>query len=372
MPRRLIGLMSGTSLDGIDAVLVEDDPQTPMRVLGHAHVPYDESYRQRLLDLNSTGSDELHRAELAGNELSHRCATLVRTLLHRTGLVSENVHAIGVHGQTVRHRPGEFDGVGYSIQLIAPALLAELTGIDVVCDFRSRDIAAGGQGAPLVPAFHAAAFGHLAPEAVVLNLGGISNATIITRQEVRLGFDCGPANALMDHWCQLHTGRRFDDGGRWAAQGSVDATLLNRMLADPYFKRSPPKSTGRELFNAGWLHDHLAAIAPPLEPVHVQATLAELTARSCSDSVRAHAPAAELLVVCGGGALNAHLLTRIATHLSTTRVRTSHDFGLPADQVEACAFAWLAGAFLDRRAANLPQATGASARRVLGALYPAR
>lgn len=371
MPSHFIGLMSGTSLDGIDAVVLQQGPEVPLRVLGHAHAAFGDVFRQTLLDLNVSGVDELHRAELAGNELSRQCAALVRELLARTSLDGNSVRAIGAHGQTVRHRPGEFDGVGYTVQLVAPALLAELTGIDVVCDFRSRDVAAGGQGAPLVPAFHAAAFGHLARELVVLNLGGISNITIISDGQVRLGFDCGPANALMDHWCQQHTSRRFDDGGCWAATGSVDQTLLADLLADPYFSRPPPKSTGRDLFNPAWLSGHLSAQQASLTPLQVQATLAELTARVCADSIRAHAPEAALLIVCGGGAFNTHLLERIAAHLASMQVHTSNDFQLPADQVEACAFAWFASAFIARRPVNLPQVTGARGSRVLGALYPA-
>lgn len=368
MTKHFIGLMSGTSLDGIDAVVVRQDAS--LQVVGHAHAAFGDAFRQTLLGLNASGADELHRAELAANELSRQSAALVDDVLARASLDRGDVRAIGVHGQTVRHRPREFDGVGYTVQLIAPALLAELTGIDVVCDFRSRDVAAGGQGAPLVPAFHAAAFGHLGAEVVVLNLGGISNVTIITNGEVRLGFDCGPANALMDDWCQQHTSQRFDRGGRWAASGSMDSTLLTRLMDDPYFSRPPPKSTGRDLFNRNWLLNRLPA-QPSLTPVEVQATLAELTARACADSIRTHADRAELLIVCGGGAFNTHLLERIAGHLGSMRVRTSNEFGLPADQVEACAFAWLASAFVERRAANLPQATGARGARVLGALYPA-
>jgi anhydro-N-acetylmuramic acid kinase len=371
VPSHFIGLMSGTSLDGIDAVVVQQDSAAPLRVLGHAHAAFDDAYRLTLHDLNASGVDELHRAEIAANELSRQSAALVQELLARTSLDANSIRAIGAHGQTVRHRPGEFDGVGYTIQLLAPALLAELTGIDVVCDFRSRDIAAGGQGAPLVPAFHEAAFGHLAPELVVLNLGGISNITIIRDRQVRLGFDCGPGNALMDHWCQQHTSQRFDHGGRWAASGSVDRPLLSRLLADPFFSRPPPKSTGRDLFNPVWLMGRLSEQPGSRTPVQVQATLAELTARVCADSIRVHAPQATLLVVCGGGAFNTHLLEHIAAHLAPMQVRTSNDFGLPADQVEACAFAWLASAFIERRTGNLPRATGARASRVLGALYPA-
>lgn len=369
-----IGLMSGTSLDGVDGVLVSlpTEADQSMRVLEHVHRPFEASLRDELLDLNHCGQNELHRAALAGNALARLYAQVVADLLVGAGVDRRTVRAIGAHGQTVRHQPRQFDGTGYTIQLNAPALLAELSGIDVVCDFRSRDIAAGGQGAPLVPAFHCATFGRYAQELAVLNLGGISNLTLMRANVVTHGFDCGPGNALMDLWCQRHTGARFDDQGAWAASGSVHTPLLNSMLREPYFSMQPPKSSGRDLFNAAWLDSRLAGLSSPLEPVQVQATLAELTTLVCARDVLNFVPHASLLVACGGGALNRHLLARLAVHLPRATVKSSHDFGLPVDQVEACAFAWLAQAFLERRTGNLPVVTGASAGRVLGALYPAQ
>jgi anhydro-N-acetylmuramic acid kinase len=371
MSTHFIGLMSGTSLDGIDAVLAELHPTSPLRVIAHAHSTFAGNTRRELLALNSSGEDELHRAALAGNALTRQYAALVETLLTQASFDRRNVKAIGAHGQTVRHRPGEFDGIGYTVQLLAPALLAELTRIDVICDFRNRDVAAGGQGAPLAPAFHGAMFGHRAPSVAVLNIGGISNITVILDQKVVGGFDCGPGNSLMDYWCQRHTSARFDDQGAWAASGTVDDRLLAALLREPYFSAPPPKSTGRDLFNPSWLEARLQAFGAPIDPAHVQASLAELTAQVCASDVRASVPDAKLLVVCGGGAFNRHLLGRIAAHLPSTRVGPSDELGLPADQVEACAFAWLASAFVDRRAGNLPQVTGARAPRLLGALYPA-
>ena len=371
MSTRYIGLMSGTSLDGIDAVLVELHSTAPLNVVSHAHSAFAEGTRRELLALNSSSEDELHRAALAGNALARQCAALIETLLVQASVDRRSVTAIGAHGQTVRHRPGEFDGVGYTVQLLAPALLAELTGIDVICDFRSRDVAAGGQGAPLVPAFHGAIFGHRAPSAAILNIGGISNITVIRDQQVVAGFDCGPGNALMDYWSQRHTSARFDDRGAWAASGTVDDRLLAALLCEPYFSLPPPKSTGRDLFNPSWLEARLQAFGAPIGPVDVQATLAELTAHVCAKDVRTFASDGKLAVICGGGAFNKHLLNRIAAHLPSTHVSRSDDLGLPADQVEACAFAWLASAFVERRAGNLPLVTGARAPRVLGALYPA-
>jgi anhydro-N-acetylmuramic acid kinase len=281
------------------------------------------------------------------------------------------VRAIGAHGQTVRHRPGEFDGTGYTLQLMNGALLAELTGIAVACDFRSRDVAAGGQGAPLVPAFHRQRFGRAGETVAVLNLGGIANLTVIGADGATTGFDTGPANLLLDGWTERHRGTRFDADGHWAAGGHVSSDLLASLCAEPFFALPPPKSTGRDLFGLAWLDAQLAARAP-LPPQDVQATLAELTAVTAADAVRAHAAAARQLIVCGGGARNAHLMARLGAHLPGIGVVASDALGLPCDQVEACAFGWLARALVDRAPGNLPAVTGAQGLRVLGALHPGR
>jgi anhydro-N-acetylmuramic acid kinase len=295
---------------------------------------------------------------------------VVQRLLAGTGARKEQVRALGAHGQTVRHRPGQFDGDGYTLQLNAPALLAELTRIDVVADFRSRDVAAAGQGAPLVPAFHAAVFGRADTALAVLNIGGMSNLTIIEPGQPVLGFDCGPGNALMDHWCQVHQGRNYDDGGAWAASGQVHTALLHAALADPFFRRPPPKSTGRDQFNTSWL-DRLLAAHPEVVPQDVQATLCELTAASCAGDRWRYAAHVQELVVCGGGALNTELLRRLRVAAPQVTVVSSADRGLPPLQVEAAAFAWLARAHVRREPGNLPSVTGASGLRILGALYPA-
>jgi anhydro-N-acetylmuramic acid kinase len=282
-----------------------------------------------------------------------------------------------------------FDGVGYSVQIQNPALLAELTGIAVVADFRSRDLAAGGQGAPLVPAFHQSVFGAAAATAtpkvtsgptLVLNLGGMSNLTVIQGKAALeqdpshgpqvLGFDCGPGNVLMDGWCQLHTGAAFDQDGRWAAQGQVHLGLLQQLLDAPFFKQSPPKSTGRDLFQMDWLHaqlEHHKALAP----VDVMATLTELTACVCSQDAMRCSSNAALLMVCGGGALNSHLMQRLQAHLPDWRVCSTSEFGLPPMQVEAAAFAWLARQRLNHQTSSLQSVTGAQGARVLGSVYPA-
>ena len=367
-----IGLMSGTSLDGVDGVLVDLGAcdQGRVRVLAHAHRAFEPAAAAELLALNQAGPNELHRAALAANRLARLSAAVVQALLSEAGLAHTQVRAIGSHGQTVRHAPGEFDGLGYTLQLNNPALLAELTGIDVVADLRSRDVAAGGQGAPLVPAFHQAIFARTDGHRAVLNLGGIANLTLLPADGQTAGFDCGPANVLLDGWCQRHQGQPFDRDGAWAAQGEVDARLLAAMQADPYFEAPPPKSTGRDRFHLRWLDGHLTAL-PPVRPVDVQASLAELTSWACASALERHLPGARELLVCGGGARNGHLMARLRAMLPGGEVACTDAAGLPAEQVEAVAFAWLARCCVLRRPANLPRVTGAAGARVLGALYPA-
>lgn len=366
-----IGLMSGTSLDGVDAVLADFETQPP-RVLAHCSATLPASLKEELLALNSRTDNELHRAALAANALVKLYATQVAGLLEISGAAASRVCAIGAHGQTARHRPGEFDGVGYTLQLNNPALLAELSGIDVVADFRSRDVAAGGQGAPLVPPFHQAFFGKPHQAIAVLNIGGISNITILDGKTNAplIGFDCGPGNALMDSWCLQHTGKPYDDRGAWAASGTVSGGLLQQMLDEPFFAKLPPKSTGRDLFNTQWLAQHLASFSN-LAPHDVQATLTELTALACVDNVRSAMPGCGSLIVCGGGALNTHLMQRLQTALPTVSVTPSDAWGLPALQVEATAFAWLARQAVLRKTGSIQSVTGAKGARILGAIYPA-
>jgi len=364
-----IGLMSGTSMDGVDGVLAGFASGQP-RVLQHAAAPFSDALRSELMALNATGPDELHRAWLAGNALMRVYAEVVHQLLSHAQLPASAVQAIGAHGQTVRHRPQQFDGTGYTIQLAQPALLAELTEIAVVADFRSRDVAAGGQGAPLAPFFHQEVFGRPGETVGVLNIGGISNITLLGGDGGMRGFDCGPGNALMDGWCSDHSGAAYDEDGRWAASGQVLPGLLERLLAEPYFALPPPKSTGRDLFNRPWLQAHLQGLRDAA-PAHVQATLAELTARACADEVRRHAPDLQRLIVCGGGALNGHLMRRLQALLPAARVESSADHGLPPQQVEAAAFAWLARKAVLREKLELTSTTGARGARVLGGIYPA-
>jgi len=365
-----VGLMSGTSLDGVDGVIV-DFTGDGMTVLQHANEPFPAALRAELMALNTPADNELHRAALAANALARIYSLVTWQLLDAAGLSPSAIRAIGAHGQTVRHQPGEFDGTGYTLQLGNPALLAELTGIDVVADFRSRDVAAGGQGAPLVPAFHRAVFGRDGRVTGVLNIGGISNLSVLPADDGPvLGFDCGPGNALMDFWCQAQTGQPFDAAGAWAASGRVLPVLLDQLLAEPYFARVPPKSTGRDLFNPPWLARQLAAFSVE-KPVDVQATLTEFTARVCADSLIRYAKESRLLIVCGGGALNDHLMSRLGALLPLVAVSSSAAHTMPPLEVEAAAFAWLARRTVRREPGNLASATGAHGERVLGAIYPA-
>ncbi|MBG9389630.1 anhydro-N-acetylmuramic acid kinase [Caenimonas aquaedulcis] len=369
MPDLYIGLMSGTSLDGVDGVLADFSVHTPL-VVHHASAPFAASLRDELLALNTSGPDELHRAALAGNALMRVYASVVEELLAGSRVARDEVRAIGAHGQTVRHRPQEFDGTGYTLQLCQPALLAELTRIDVACDFRTRDVAAGGQGAPLAPFFHQQMFGRPGESVGVLNIGGISNLTLLRADGSMTGFDCGPGNSLMDLMAGKHLGSPFDEQGRWAASGRVIPELLRAMLSEPFFGKAPPKSTGRDLFNPSWL-DKATGAFPGVQPVDVQATLAELTARACASDVARHQPDLKRLIVCGGGALNAHLMDRLRALLPGVGVASSADAGLPALQVEATAFAWLARKTVRREKLALESTTGARGARVLGCIYPA-
>ncbi len=365
-----IGIMSGTSLDGIDVVLA-DFAGTGVRLLHHLRRDFAPDLKAELLALQSPCKDELNRSAIAAQHLGRGYAAAISELLQRAGVEPGLVRAAGIHGQTVRHQPE----AGYTIQLNAPAAVAELTGIDVIADFRSADIAAGGQGAPLLPGFHAAVF--RAPFArAVVNIGGIANVTglpSLASSEPVIGFDCGPGNVLMDAWIARHRGEDYDREGAWAAAGHTHPGLLQSLLAEPYFAREPPKSTGRDLFNAAWLQAQLARSDPGnvLDPRDVQASLARLTACTIADSIRRFWPQARELVVCGGGAFNGRLMAMLAEEVAPVPVAASDSLGIAPDHVEALGFAWLASEFVRRRAGNVPEVTGARAPRILGALYPA-
>jgi anhydro-N-acetylmuramic acid kinase len=363
---RYIGLMSGTSVDGVDAVLA-DFGAAPLRSLARAHGAFPESLRDELQALQRSGADEIHRAALAANALMDCCAVVVGALLAQVGLAPAAIAAIGLHGQTVRHRPD----LGYTTQLANPARLAELTGISVVADFRSRDVAAGGQGAPLVPALHAALFTAPDRHRAVVNLGGIANITDLAPGGPVRGFDTGPGNTLLDAWCERHTGAPFDRDGAWGSKGRVLAALLTAFKADAYFALAPPKSTGRDRFNLGWLERHLALLPAPPSAVDVQRTLLALTAETVADAITVHCGEVTEVLACGGGANNPALMGALEAALRPRRLASTATLGVPVQDVEALAFAWLAREALAGRAAGLPAVTGARGARLLGAIYRA-
>ena len=359
-----LGVMSGTSLDGLDIALIEQRDHT--RLLGHHFIPMPADLRQELLSLCSTGGDELARAALA----EHRWATLaaqgIAVLLAQQNLQPGEIRAIGSHGQTVRHEPAR----GFTVQIGNPALLAELTGITVVADFRRRDVAAGGQGAPLVPAFHEALFASDLTPRAILNVGGFSNLTLLSPGQPVTGFDCGPGNVLLDAWIQARKGEAFDHNGDWAASGRLNRAFLQCLLDEPFFTQAGPKSTGRELFNVAWLQAKLTN-HPALPDADVQRTLLELTACSIADALLQRQPDTQELLVCGGGAHNQALLQRLTELLPSLEVCITDQRGVPADWMEAMAFAWLAHCCLEHIPGNRPSVTGARGLRVLGAIYPA-
>lgn len=355
-----VGLMSGTSLDGVDAVLVSFDSDH-FAVTRTSYLPYPEDLKQDLLAAHTPCHNELERCQLLCNRLAHLYAEAIQKLLAGP---DKKVRAIGCHGQTIRHRPD----LGFTLQLNNPSLLAELTGMPVIADFRSRDIAAGGQGAPLVPAFHQAVFAHPSIHRVILNIGGISNLTDLPPGGTITGFDCGPGNLLMDAWCQRHTGMPFDRNGSWATGGKVIAEPLEAMLAHPFFGQPPPKSTGRDTFSLDWLQHQPISKCNAQD---VQATLLELTARSIADAINQYCSGAQEVYLCGGGTHNRALASRLTALLPSMSLAQTDVLGIPADWVEAAAFAWLARQTLAGLPGNLPAVTGATGQRVLGAIYPA-
>ncbi|PNG33869.1 MULTISPECIES: anhydro-N-acetylmuramic acid kinase [Pseudomonas] len=359
-----IGVMSGTSLDGLDIALIEQSPA--IRLIATHYIPMPETLRAELLSLCASGPDEIARSAMAQQHWVKLAAQGIQSLLQQQQLQPQDIRAIGSHGQTVRHEPSR----GFTVQIGNPALLTELTGITVISDFRSRDVAAGGQGAPLVPAFHEALFEQRSGKRAVLNVGGFSNLSLIETAKPVAGFDCGPGNVLLDAWIQTQRAETFDRNGQWAASGQLDQALLKTLLSDPFFATQGPKSTGREVFNLQWLNQHLAQ-HPAIPAENVQATLLELTALTIVDSLQAAQVGTQELLVCGGGAHNGTLMRRLSTLLPGTQVNSTAIYGVDPDWVEAMAFAWLAHCCLEGIAANRPSVTGARGLRVLGAIYPA-
>jgi anhydro-N-acetylmuramic acid kinase len=353
--------MSGTSLDGIDAVLVDLSQSKPLQ-LGKNYLPFDDTLKNALLALHLPAHNELHQAQLIGNQLATMYAAAVAPLLAQAKSLNQEIKAVGCHGQTIRHCPEH----GYSVQIGNAALLAELTGITVVSDFRSSDIAAGGQGAPLVPAFHDHVLRHPDIHRVIVNIGGISNITNMPPEKPTTGFDCGPGNLLMDSWCMQHLGKSYDTNGEWAASGSVLPALLKKLLDESYFALPPPKSSGRDLFNIAWLENKLQGDEVA---ANVQATLLELTCRSIALAIQTYCSGAKEIYLCGGGAHNQSLLNRLTALLPSSSLATTATLGVDGDYLEAIAFAWLAQQALQGKPANLPQVTGAKHPCILGAIY---
>ena len=366
-----VGLISGTSADGIDAALVHFDPAGRCELrLGRTY-PWEPQLRGRLVELGQGGAmqsiEELGTLDV---RIAEAFASATSRLLEEAAVAASNVRAVGSHGQTVRHRPegANLDGRHpFTMQLGDGNVIAERCGIATVADFRRRDIAAGGQGAPLLPALHASMLGSADEDRAVLNLGGIANLTLLPATGTVRGFDTGPANALMDAWCERNLGLAYDTDGAFAAQGAVDASLLDRLLDETWFALPAPKSTGREHFHLGWLQPRLRGDEKPAD---VQATLLELTAVTVVDALQAHQPHTRRLLVCGGGVHNPALLRRIA-ELAAIPVESTAAHGVDPDFIEAMGFAWLARQTLAGRPGNLPGVTGASGPRVLGVVYPA-
>lgn len=365
-----IGLMSGTSLDGVDVALVEFNAEFNQvqsahqpRVLHTHFLAYPADLRSTILTLQHPTANELETTALVGNRLARLYAEAVNQLLTNAGLTADRVVAIGCHGQTIRHRPE----LGFTLQIGNPALLAELTNITVVADFRSRDIAANGQGAPLVPAFHQAIFANPQINRALINIGGIANITYLSKNNAVFGFDSGPGNMLLDAWIKQHQNLDYDANGAWANTGKVIVSLLSEMLAEPYFKLAPPKSTGRDLFNDAWLTKYL--LGTGYLPQDVAHTLVAFTAHSIHDALLQHCDHVDEIYLCGGGAHNHLLKNSLQTLLGNVRVDTTDTLGIGVDWVEAIAFAWLARQCLHQQTANLPAVTGAKGARILGAIY---
>ncbi len=361
MSELYIGLMSGTSADGIDAALVDFSGDQPKLLHGY-YKPFSHDLRQCILELYQPGIDEIKRMGNLDIALGHAFAGAANQLLQESQISSKNIRAIGCHGQTLRHDPA----CRYTLQVGDPNIIAAKTGITTIADFRRRDMAYGGQGAPLVPAFHQTMFAQLGQHRAIVNIGGIANVTLLLGdQKTILGFDTGPGNALMDAWIERHLQQPYDKQGAWASQGNINHELLNTLLADPFFHLAPPKSTGRDYFNLQWLERYLT---PAFSAVDVQATLAALTAQSIIAAIKPYFLQGEI-IVCGGGAHNNILINQIKEHAAPLAVSTTREKGIDPHWIEAMAFAWLAKQTLTKQTGNMTAVTGASQAAILGGVY---
>lgn len=360
-----IGLMSGTSLDGVDGAIVKFDQDKQPVVIKTAFIPYPAGLKSDILLLQHPSENELEKTALISNQLALLYADVVNKLLDIADLSADKIKAIGCHGQTIRHRPE----AGFTMQIGNAALLAELTGITVISDFRSRDVAAGGQGAPLVPAFHRAVFGHDQTNRAIINIGGIANITYLAASGETFGFDSGPGNMLLDAWTKQHLGLDYDADGAWSATGVVIEPLLNKMLEEDYFVMMPPKSTGRDLFNTQWLNRILQDQS--YHAPDIARTLLALTARSIQQALSAYCNNVDEIYLCGGGAKNHALVSELQQQMPEIAISMTDKLGIGIDWAEAIAFAWLAKQCIEQKTANLPEVTGAAGPRILGAIYQA-
>lgn len=367
MTALFIGVMTGSSLDGVDVALVELDGQK-CKVIATHFLPYDADTKDALLALHFPAANEIELSAICANKLALHYTDAINTLLKDTSYSHEQIAAIGCHGQTIRHCPQKVDGIGYTSQIGNHALLAERTNITVIGDFRTRDIAAGGQGAPLVPAFHKAVFGEQSKNRAIINIGGIANITYLPQSGDIIGFDSGPGNMLLDTWTKLNLDKDYDANGGWATTGAVHEGCLRSMLNEPYFALKPPKSTGRDLFNVGWLKHHIADINCPA--ADIARTLVRLSAQTIQQSIDEYCPALDEIYLCGGGAHNQLLVSELKALLPEVDIASTNALGVDSDWVEAVAFAWLAKQTLDNVTSNLPAVTGAVGPRILGAIYP--
>jgi len=369
MAELYLGLMSGTSMDGIDAVLI--DLSGRPHILATKYTPYDKELRGQLITLCTHNDSTVELLASIDTSLGRLFAYAALEVLQQAGIAADMIRAIGSHGQTIRHEPRAVSP--YSLQIGNPNVIAEITGITTVADFRRRDIAAGGEGAPLVPAFHNEVFRSSDNDRVVVNIGGMANITILPKDKDLpvSGFDTGPGNVLMDGWCERHLGTVFDTDGQWSATGKLHNGLLEYLFKHPYINLKPPKSTGREDFNLQWLDKILEGMDHPPSPQDTQATLCELTASSISKAIHTHASRAHEVLVCGGGTHNRMLMQRLKTHLQNRSVLSTEKFGIHPDWVESAAFAWLAKQTLAGKPGNLPSVTGAKHAVVLGGVYKA-
>ncbi len=367
-----VGLMSGTSIDAIDTAIVQcKDKQTTIIACREHTIP--TATRQRIASLSSSGPDEIEQLGRLDREVGLLFAEATLALLSQAAIPTEDIEAIGSHGQTIRHRPPSAnhpENQSFTLQIGDPNSIAEQTGIVTVADFRRRDIAAGGEGAPLAPAFHAAAFAKANVTRAIVNIGGIANASILNGQKSLIGFDTGPGNTLMDHWIERHTGERYDCDGQWAAQATANPPLLEKLLEHPYFKISGPRSTGKEAFNLAWI-EKLCPELSSLSPDEVQASLSEFTAITIAKGLQSSQLDIAEVYVCGGGAHNSDLMSRLSRHICVPILETTAALGIDPDWVEAAAFAWMAKQTLKGLPGNAPSVTGASGHRVLGGIYPA-